>query len=55
MEGSPEPLEQRLYDLLSPFLEVAQEHGSNQVPLAEQSKAMVLCGRYNPPSSSYTC
>ncbi|OSS44656.1 hypothetical protein B5807_10657 [Epicoccum nigrum] len=43
MEGSPEPLEQRLYDLLSPFLEVAQEHGSNQVPLAEQSKAMVLC------------
>jgi hypothetical protein len=56
MEEVPtEPLEQRIYDLLSPFLELAPEQGLTYVPHAEQAKAMVLCGKYNPSTSPCPC
>ena len=53
MEGSSEPLEQRIYDLLSPFLEYAPEEGPSYIPHAEQAKAMVLCGNYTSSTSSH--
>lgn len=54
-EGPTEPLEQRIYDLLSPFLELAPVQGLTRVPHAEQAKAMVLCGKYNRSTSSFPC
>ena len=54
-EGPTEPLEQRIYDLLSPFLEVAPVQGLTHVPHAEQAKAMVLCGKYSQSTSSFPC